>query len=86
LSGELLQELATAVEQLTQWTRVVLPQDFFERTVAYAFVDEVKDRDVKQNLLIIGERFLSEKVLILMYRMVVYFCIGEPVSSNAQYW
>jgi hypothetical protein len=70
---------------LLQWTHVVLPEDFFERTVACAFVEEMKGRDVKQNLLIVGERSLSVNVLILICRMVVYFCLGEPVSSNAQY-
>jgi hypothetical protein len=52
LSGESLQEFVAAVKQLVHWALVRLPVDFIQREATHAFVDGVRDRKVKQHLLI----------------------------------
>jgi hypothetical protein len=46
LNGELLQEFAAAVEQLTHLTLVRSPDDFIQREAAYVSLDRVKNWDV----------------------------------------
>jgi hypothetical protein len=50
-SGEMLQEFATAVEQLAHRTFVGLPLAFIQTEAAHSFIDGVRDREVKQHLL-----------------------------------
>jgi hypothetical protein len=52
LIGESQQTFAAAVEQLAHWALVGLPVDLIQREAAHIFIDGVRDRDVKQHLLI----------------------------------
>jgi hypothetical protein len=60
LCGDSLQEFIAAVEKLTHWALVGLPEYFIQREGAYAFVNEEKGRDVKQRLLMGAEVSLNE--------------------------
>jgi hypothetical protein len=60
LSGELLQELSAAVKQLAHQALVGLPVDSIQREAAHAFVDGVRDRELKQHLLMGGDRLLNQ--------------------------
>jgi hypothetical protein len=59
-SGETLQEFATAIEQLAHWALVGLPIGYIQTKAAHAFIDGVRDRVVKQHLLMGGDRTLNE--------------------------
>jgi hypothetical protein len=50
LSSESLQELATAIEWLACQALVRLPECYIQKEAAYAFIDGVKDQEVKQHL------------------------------------
>jgi hypothetical protein len=54
------QEFAAAVEQLAHRALVGLPVGFIQTDTAHAFINEVPDREVKQHLLIGGDRALNE--------------------------
>jgi hypothetical protein len=58
--GETLQEFSAAVEQLAHRALVGLPVDFIHRKAAHAFVDRVRDRELKQRLPMCGDRSLNE--------------------------
>jgi hypothetical protein len=60
LNGNSLQELAAAVEQLAHWALEALPVDFIQREVAHAFIDGLRDRELKYHLLISGDTSLNE--------------------------
>jgi hypothetical protein len=59
-SGETLQEFAAAVEQLVHRAFVGLPVAFIQAEAAHSFIDGVRDREVKQHLLMGGDRTLNE--------------------------
>jgi hypothetical protein len=63
LIGESLQEFAAAVEQLAHRTLVGQPLDFIQREAAHTFVDGVRDREVKQHLLMDSDRSLNEALI-----------------------
>jgi hypothetical protein len=60
MSGETLQELAAFVEELAHRDFVGLPVDFIQEEVANAFANRFWDREVKQHLLMGGEKSLNE--------------------------
>jgi hypothetical protein len=55
-----MQEFTASTEQLARWDFVGFPVDYIQKEAVYAFVDGFRDREVKQNLLIGGERRLNE--------------------------
>jgi hypothetical protein len=59
-SGESLQGFAAAVEQLAHRALVGLPLTFIQTETAHAFIDGERDRELKQHLLMGGERNLNE--------------------------
>ena len=59
-SGETLQEFAAAVEQLAHRAFFELPVAFIQAVAAHCFIDAVRDREMKQHLLIGGDRTLNE--------------------------
>jgi hypothetical protein len=59
-SGETLQEFAAAVEQLAHRALVGLPLAFIQTEASHAFIDGVRDRELKQHLLMGGDRNLNE--------------------------
>jgi hypothetical protein len=60
LISESPSELAAAVKQLAQRSLVGLPVDFIQREVAHAFVHGVRERELKQHLLMGGNISLNE--------------------------
>jgi hypothetical protein len=58
--GETLQEIAAAVEQLTHQALVGLPADHIQTEAAHAFIDGIRDREVKLHLLLGGAPTLNE--------------------------
>ena len=59
-SGETLQEFTAAVEQLAHCAFVGLPVTFIQTEAAHSFIDSVPDWEVKQHLLMGGDRTLNE--------------------------
>jgi hypothetical protein len=59
-SGETLREFAAAVKQLAHRALVGLSFAFIQRETAHAFIDGVRDREVKQHLLMRRDRNLNE--------------------------
>jgi len=59
-SGETLQEFTAAVEQMARRVLVDLPLAFIQKGAAHAFIDGLRDREVKQHLLMGGDRTLNE--------------------------
>jgi len=57
---ETLQEFAAAVEQLAHRAFVGLPVNFIQTEAAHSFIDGLRDREVKQHLLLGGDRTLNE--------------------------
>jgi len=55
-----LQEFAAAVEQLAHRALFGLPVAFIQIEAAHSFIDGVRDRELKQHLLIGGDRTLNE--------------------------
>jgi hypothetical protein len=60
MSIETSRGFAAAVKQLAHQALVRLPEDFIQKEAAYAFVDGVKDQEVKHCLLMVSKRSLSE--------------------------
>jgi hypothetical protein len=58
--GETLQEFAAAAEELAHQAFVGLPVDHIQTEAAHAFIDGVRDWEVKQNLLLGGACTLNE--------------------------
>jgi hypothetical protein len=56
LSSESLQEFAEAVNQLVHQALVRLPVDFIQSKAAHAFVNGVRDQELKLHLLMGGDR------------------------------
>jgi hypothetical protein len=59
-SGETLQEFAAAIERLAHRALVGLPVGYIQTEAAHAFIDGIRDREVKQHLLMGGGRTLNE--------------------------
>jgi hypothetical protein len=55
-----LQEFAATVEQLAHRTLVGLPVGQIQTEAAHAFINGKRDREVKQHLLMGGDRTLNE--------------------------
>jgi hypothetical protein len=58
--GETLQEFAAAVEQVAHRALVGLPVGYIRTETAHAFIHGIRDREVKQHLLMGGGRTLNE--------------------------
>jgi hypothetical protein len=58
--GETLQEFAASVEQLAHRALVGLPEGHIQTEIAHAFIDGIRDREVKQQLLLGDDRTLNE--------------------------
>jgi cation transport ATPase len=58
--GETLQEFAAAVEQLAHQALVGLPADHIKTEAAHDFIDGIRDREVKQHLLLGGAPTMNE--------------------------
>jgi hypothetical protein len=43
---------------LTHWALVILPVEFIQKEASHAFIDRVRDRELKQHLLMGGDRLL----------------------------
>jgi hypothetical protein len=56
---EFLLAFATAIEKLTH-RALVVPEHYIRKAAAHGFMDGMRDRDMKQQLLVGGERTLSE--------------------------
>jgi hypothetical protein len=78
VSDELVQEFAAALKQLVHCALVRLPKDFIQREAACAFVDGVKDWNVKQHHLVGGERSCSEALKLEAVKV--------PVRPLAKLW
>jgi hypothetical protein len=59
-SGETLREFAAAVEKMARRALVGLPVAFMQTGGAHAFIDGLRDWEVKQHLLMTGDRTLNE--------------------------
>jgi hypothetical protein len=59
-SGETLQEFAAAVEQLAYRAFMELPVSYIQTEAAHAFINGIRDREVKKHLLMGGESTLNE--------------------------
>jgi len=59
-SGETLQEFAAAVEQLAHRALVGLPVAFVQTEATHSFIDSIRDWEMKQHLLMGGDRNLNE--------------------------
>jgi hypothetical protein len=59
-SGETLQQIASAVEQLAHRALVGLPVGYIQTEAAHAFINGIRDREVKQHLQMGGDRTLNE--------------------------
>jgi hypothetical protein len=60
LSGGSLQQFAAVVKQLAHQALVGLHVDFIQRETAHAFVDGLRDRELKYHLLMGDDRSLKE--------------------------
>jgi hypothetical protein len=60
LGGKYLQELTAAVAYLVHRALAGLPKDFIQWKAAFMFIDEVKDWEVKQHLLIDSNRSMNK--------------------------
>jgi hypothetical protein len=60
--NETLQEFAAAVEQFAHWALVGLLADHIQTEAAHAFIDGIRDREVKQHLLLGGAYTLNEAI------------------------
>jgi hypothetical protein len=58
--GETLQEFVAAVEQLAYQALVGLPADHIQMEAAHSFIDGIRDREMKQHLLLAGARMFNE--------------------------
>jgi len=58
-SEETLQEFAAALEQLAHRAFVGLPVTFIQTEAAHSFIDGLRDREVKQHLLLGWDRTLN---------------------------
>jgi hypothetical protein len=58
--GETLQEFAAAVEPLAHRALVGLPADHIQTEAIHAFIDGIRDREVKQHLLLGSACMLNE--------------------------
>jgi hypothetical protein len=76
LSAESLQKFAAAIEQLTHQPLAGLPEDFIHRD---AFINGVKDHEVKQHLLVGGERSLNEPLNQTLQLQAAKISDGPPV-------
>lgn len=60
MRGEVVLEFATPVQQLTHREFVGLPVACIQMEATNAFIDEIRDQEVKQHLLVGGDRALNE--------------------------
>jgi hypothetical protein len=58
--GEFLSAFATAIEKLTHRALVGPPEHYIHKAAVHGFIDGMRDRDMKQQLLMGGERTLSK--------------------------
>lgn len=58
--GVLLMACATTIEQLTHRAHIGLPEYYIRKEAAHCFINGIRDRDMKQQLLMGGERTLSK--------------------------
>jgi hypothetical protein len=59
MSGEAVLEFSTALQQLTHREFVGLPV-YIQAEATSAFIDEIRDQEEKQHLLVRGDRTLNE--------------------------
>jgi len=78
VSGETLQEFAAAVEQLAHRAFVGLPVAFVQTEAADSFIDSVRDREVKQHLLMGGDRTLNEALNQALKLEAAKAAVGPP--------
>jgi hypothetical protein len=62
-SGETLQEFDVAVEQLAHRAFVGLPIDFIRKEAARAFIDGLRDGEIKRHLLMGCDMALREALI-----------------------
>jgi hypothetical protein len=79
LNSKPLQEFATAAEQLVHWDLVGLPVYFIQRKAIHTFIDRVRDRELKQHLLMGSDRLLNEALNQALKLEVVKVAAGPPV-------
>jgi hypothetical protein len=60
LNDESLQEFAATIKQLAHWALVRLRVEFIQKEATHAFIDRVRDCELKQRLLMDSDRSLSE--------------------------
>jgi hypothetical protein len=77
MSGETLQEFLAAVEQLEHRAVVGLPVGFIQTEAANVCIDGLLDREVKQHLLMGGDRTLN-KTLNQALKLEVVKAVAEP--------
>ena len=77
-SGETLQEFAAAVEQLAHRAFVGLPVAFIQAQAVHSFIDGVGDREVKQHLLMGGDRTLNEALIQALKLEAAKVAAGPP--------
>lgn len=78
-SEETLQEFAAAVEQLAHRALVGLPVGYIQTKAAHAFIDGVRDREVKQHLILGGDRSLNEALNQALKLEAAKAAAGQPV-------
>jgi hypothetical protein len=62
VSCKSLREFAAAIKHLAHWALVRLLVDFVQREAAHAFIDGVRDQEVKQYLLMDSDRSLNQAI------------------------
>jgi hypothetical protein len=65
---------------LTHQTPVRLPEDFIQRETVYVFVNTVNDSDIKQHLLMGGERSLNKTVNLALMPEAVKVAVRPPAK------
>jgi len=78
VSEEMLQELAAAMEQLAHRAFVGLPVTFIQTEAAHSFINGMWDWEVKQHLLLGGDRTLNEALNQALKLEVAKATAGSP--------
>ena len=81
--GETLQEFAAAIEQLAHRALVGLPVAFVQMEAAHSFIDSIWDWEVKQHLLMGGDRTLNEALNQALKLEAAKVAAGSPARLRS---
>jgi hypothetical protein len=86
LTGESLQEFTITIEQLTRHTLPALSQGHIHWEAGKAFVSDIRDQSMKQQLLLEGERTVSEALKPEGIKPTVESPIRLQKTSSRTFW